>query len=369
MGGNKVYTTELIKALGEFFPENDYYIITYWRRRQSCIRDVGRHSSYKFWNILPNPRILGRRLTSPVTRVNNYIQYYLSASFDLYHCTNPLSFPGKIKNIGVTIHDLIGLREEPWASIGSKEFFCQNISKIVNESKVIFTDSDHTKSQVIERFPKIENKIKVTHLAASPIFHTKEVDRLFLTRFGIKDVNKSYFLFVGEIQPRKNIKSMIKAFTLLPDKVKKEFNFVLIGRAKNKKYLQEILADIEKSKCQIYVLSSVSDDDLVKFYNLAHAFIYVSFYEGFGLPVIEAMSCGCPVLTSDSSSLREIAVDAAILANPYDLGSIREGMLQLIMNNDLRLQIKQLGYKRASQFSWEKTARKTVEGYNFVLDM
>ncbi|NTV46570.1 MAG: glycosyltransferase family 4 protein [Chlorobiales bacterium] len=369
--GNQVYTNELIKALIKAFPENQYCIITHWHTKKGAQDTFGNSLSVRYWNMLPGQMILGKILKNQIVALNDYLQAAASGSFDLYHCTNPMRFPNRIKNVVVTLHDLIALRDEPWASGGSRRFYQSHIERILDQARVIFTVSDYTRQDAAERFPSLKDKFVVTPLAANPVFKPLEApDQKFLSHYKIPQ-DKPFLLFIGEIQPRKNIFGAIQAFEALPESVRKEVNFVVVGRARYRENQEEFDAMVAglKSRHQIFQVSNVPTEDLVRFYNAALGFVYLSFFEGFGLPVIEAMSSGCPVITSNTTSLREVSEQAALSVNPNDQEEVCEAMRQLIEQDDLRKLLRQKGLQRAREFSWEKTAQKTMAGYRKALEM
>ena len=170
-------------------------------------------------------------------------------------------------------------------------------------------------------------------------------------------VNDKYVLFVGTLQPRKNIARLIEAFSKLN---KSDLNLVIVGK-KGWKF-EEILAAPEKFGVgnKVKFLDSVTDEDLPAFYKNAICFVLPSLYEGFGLPVLEAMQYGCPVIASNVSSLPEAGGNAALYVDPLDAGDIAKKLELMINDNDLRQKFIKRGYVQVKKFSWEKTARETL---------
>ncbi len=368
--GNQTYTNELIKALVREFPENKYHIITNWRRKNEAINAFGTHTSLHYHNIMPNRLVLGKKFQIQVQQFNQKLLVATTRKYDIYHATNPVHFPQGARNGVVTLHDLIALKEEPWGSRGSKEFYRQHIRSILQHAKLIFCVSEYTAQDAIARFPELSEKVKVTPLAANPVFRALKTGREFMKPYGIRDIEKPFLLFVGEIQPRKNLESVLTCFNALPTSLKQSLQLIIIGSARlrgNQRLLETQLNNLQSQE-NVYQLQNVSTEDLVRFYNTAHIFLFPSFFEGFGLPVIEAMSCGCPVITSNTSSLKEVAADAALTVSPYQNEELRETMIQLIEDTALRDTCRQKGLKRAREFSWSKTAHKTMEGYQQVLE-
>lgn len=166
--------------------------------------------------------------------------------------------------------------------------------------------------------------------------------------------SKTYYLFVGTIQPRKNLERLIRAF------VKVDKTLIIVGQ---KGWLSDEIYQLPKKlkiEDRVKFLGYVPDEKLPSLYSGAIALVFPSLFEGFGLPILEAQACGCPVITSNLSSMPEVAGQGAIYVNPYSVQSIRDGMIK-IMNNDLRFKIKDLGFKNIKRFSWEKCARETLQ--------
>jgi len=208
----------------------------------------------------------------------------------------------------------------------------------------------------------------VIYTSADPRFkflRDKEAARSYiLHQYGIKD---PFILYVGTLEPRKNIPTLIHAFA----KVKKDGfpqKLLLIG-GKGWKY-EEIFSAINELSLtdQILIPGYVPDEDLVYFYNVADLFVYPSLYEGFGLPPLEAMACGTPVITSNKSSLPEVVGDAALLVDPLDVRALAGAIERVLANEELRAQLSERGLKRAKFFSWKKTAERTWEVYRAVGD-
>lgn len=367
--GNQVYTSELIKALLKYHPEHQYHLITHWHTNKRVKQYYGHSDALVYRNLLPSHLILGKAFKNTIASLNQSIQGWVSGSFDLYHCTNPVRFPNQVNNAVVTLHDLIALSEKPWVKQNTAEFYKKNIERILKKAKLVFAVSHYTKSEAIKHFPDIEDKIIVTPLGSNQQFTNKEVERAFLAKYGIKDTQKPYLLYVGELQHRKNVFKMLEAFGSLPKSLINSCNFVFIGKAKVKTIQEEFeqLKEKLKADTNIYQLSGISSEDLINFYNAAEGMVFVSLFEGFGLPVLEAMQCGCPVITSNTTSLTEVAGTAALKVNPEDIEEIRAAMIKLLEDSTLKKELKLKGFKQAKKYSWKKTAELTLEGYKMAI--
>ena len=367
--GNRTYTVELIRALAGLATSDEWQLITYWRKKRKTREIFGPAPQYAIRNTMPHPLLLGRQLMFLVDAMRPVFERLVARQCDLFHCTNPINFPLSAPRVVTTIHDLIVLHEEPWVPNYVKSFFRENVAAIVNRSLLIFADSAATLDDIVARYPAAREKTAVIPLAVNPCFTRTASDRSFLSRYGLGDTERPYLLSVGEIQPRKNTLAMIECFESLAGRFP-GVHFILIGQARKNAYTGEVLRHIADSpvRDRIQILHSVGDDDLVRFYNHAEGMVYFSFFEGFGLPILEAMACGCPVAASRTSSMVEIADGAAVMVDPHSFDAMRDGMLRLLDNNVLREELRAKGLKRAAQYSWKKTAELTYAGYKKALN-
>ena len=185
-----------------------------------------------------------------------------------------------------------------------------------------------------------------------------------LQRHGLQ---ADYFLHVGTLEPRKNLVRLIQAFDLVRRKSHEDIQLVLAG-GKGWKY-ESIFEEIHRLNLHdsVRLLGYVPDEDLPGLIKGARAVVYPSLYEGFGIPPLEAMAVGTPVLTSNTSSLPEVVGDAAVLVDPEDVGSIASGMEDIWTDGDLRQSLQEKGWLRAQRFAWDKSARQTMDLYNRLL--
>jgi len=228
--------------------------------------------------------------------------------------------------------------------------------------------SENTKLDMEKQLKISANDISVIYTAPDPRFKflvDKEAARDYIGRqYGIKD---PFILYVGTLEPRKNIPSLIHAFA----KLKQDgftHKLLLIG-GKGWKY-ESVFSTITELKLEddVAVLGYVPDDDLLLFYNVADVFVYPSVYEGFGLPPLEAMACGVPVITSNVSSLPEVVGGAGLLINPKDISDIANALERILCDFSLRKNLIQKGLQRSAEFKWEKTAEETFEVYRTVYE-
>ena len=265
----------------------------------------------------------------------------------------------------MTIHDLSFIKHPEYASWMVRNTYFNRIEQCLKYTDSVITFSQHSKKDIIETFKVKPEKIYLTSQASryEKVSYLQDINH----HFPLLDSFKPYLLFVSNLEPRKNIGNLIKAFEYLKKHHKIEHNLIIIGQ-KGWRY-QSILSLINKSEWKQYIhhLGYLSDKEVALFYTQADVFVYPSYYEGFGLPVLEAMSLGAPVVTSNTSSLPEVAGDAAILINPESPRELADAILAIITNSQLRNELIKKGQERSKLFSWEKTARETLAVYQSLL--
>jgi glycosyltransferase involved in cell wall biosynthesis len=252
----------------------------------------------------------------------------------------------------ITVHDLTPLIFPQYHNWKRRIFFRLFLKRTISMSDAVIVDSQSTKEDVSTLFTIPENKINVVYLASD----MKPSNVQLSSKYGIKG---DYLLYVGTVEPRKNLLRLIEAFDQLDQKLK----LVIVGVSgwDNK-------AVYKTKNPNIIFTGYVPEEDLPIFYCNAKLFIYPSIYEGFGFPILEAMNCGCPVITSNISSMPEVAGDAALLVDPYSVEEIKGAVQRLLSDVKLRKRLIDNGYRQASRFSWEKTANETIKVYEKVLE-
>ncbi|MBD2099628.1 glycosyltransferase family 1 protein [Leptolyngbya sp. FACHB-261] len=214
------------------------------------------------------------------------------------------------------------------------------------------------------------SKVFVTHLAASDLFYPcpdSQQILISLKRYGIPET--PYILSLSTLEPRKNIDHTIRSFTklVLQENIK-DLNLVLVGtKGWNYDKIFSEIAGSSQLKDRIFVTGYVADEDLAALYSGALAFVYPSFYEGFGLPPLEAMQCGIPVITSNTSSLPEVVGDAGIMVSPTDTDALCHSLLEVYNNSSLRASMAKKSLERAKKFSWKRCTQETIAAYKVAL--
>jgi len=237
-----------------------------------------------------------------------------------------------------------------------------------NKTDHIIADSFSTKNDLLETFSNLkDNNVSVIHLAASSVFKKSPKSDIenFVKKYGLP---KRYFLSLATQEPRKNLKNLIEAFKLFrQNSAFDDIALVLVG---GKGWLDQGMEDTqnEYKKYKIFNLGFLEDVLLPQLYSGALAFVYPSFYEGFGLPVLEAMSCGRPIITSQNSSLPEVAGDSALYVDPYSVDSIKSSLKEIADNSVLQEELSSKAIQKSKEFSWEKTAEQTEVIYDKLLN-
>ncbi|WP_084201418.1 glycosyltransferase family 4 protein [Geobacter pickeringii] len=279
----------------------------------------------------------------------------------------------KIKNVKrfITVYDLIPLLHPEYFEFKEDHLLRRVVDCIDPETHVIAI-SQSTKDDLCSYRKQIDpSRIVVTHLAASPFFYKIYDNKKIAEKLAKYSIpNRPYILSLSTLEPRKNIDHIIRCFAKIINQEKiDDLCLVLVG-SKGWDYSKifEELSKYESMSDRIIVTGYVSDEDLAALYSGALAFVYPSLYEGFGLPPLEAMQCGVPVITSNTSSLPEVVGDAGILVDPRDGDSLCEAILSLYNDTSRRAVLSELSLQRSSQFSWTKCVDETIAAYRSAIE-
>jgi glycosyltransferase involved in cell wall biosynthesis len=261
----------------------------------------------------------------------------------------------------IFLHDLTPINNPQFHTKIIKKEFAKILKSIKNDT-LIFVNSECTKNDFLKHYPKFKNnKIIVALLAADKkkFYIFKNKAEKILQKYEIP-TNEKYFLSLGSLNPRKNLEFIVESFEkFLRQNPKASINLVLAGAIGWKS--DELLKKANKKR--IFITGFIEDNDLKVIYNGALAFVYPSLYEGFGLPVLEAMQCGLPIITSNTTSLPEVAGDAGILIDPTNKEELVKAFEKLYINKELRKNLIKKSLSRIKKFSWEKTAKKIISAF------
>jgi glycosyltransferase involved in cell wall biosynthesis len=273
-------------------------------------------------------------------------------TFDFFHSptyTIPLLFAPKGL---LTIHDLIPLRFPKDFGLGHRLFFRFVVHRAVARCLKVFTVSEQSRNDIVTFLHGRKEQVVITQNGLDSHWGPKPGDPAFNRRYGL---DQGYLVFVGNPKPHKNFLRVLSAFDLLIQEDHYPGKLVCVGIPSCK--LSSELKD------RVLILPFCDDQDLALFYSGADLLAAPSIYEGFGLPVLEAMACGCPVLIGNQGALAEVAGKAGFLVNPYDIHAIKVGMREIIYHSGLRQTLRDQGLNEAQKYSWEKSARVVLETY------
>jgi glycosyltransferase involved in cell wall biosynthesis len=267
----------------------------------------------------------------------------------------------------ITVHDLAFLLYPHFLTKESARYY-GHIDQAVRWTDHIIAVSESTKRDTIQHLGVPEDKITVVYEAANPIFEPvarDEARQHVLNRHG---VDGPFVLFVSTIEPRKNVPTLIRALNQLQECYKEDVKLVLAG---GRGWLfEDAFAVVDELNLdgQVHFVGRVSSQDLLYLYNAAEMLAHPAFYEGFGLPPLEAMACGLPAIVSNVASLPEVVGDAGMLVDPHDVDELTVAMWRVLNDSELREDLQQKGFRQAARFSWERAARETAAIYEIAYE-
>jgi len=260
----------------------------------------------------------------------------------------------------VTVHDLAFLRYDNVHPHLNRWYLTWITRASVRRAKCVIAVSESTKKELEQLLGVPTDKIRVIHNGVSRHFRKVPPTEAAQVRERYR-LPDNYILYVGNIEPRKNLPVLLKAFDQIKEKSFVPHQLVILGQRAWMYGAVDSTWQALKAKDHVVFTGYVPAEDLPAIYSLADVFVYPSLYEGFGLPVLEAMACGTPVITSNTSSLPEVAGDAAELVDPRSVDALSRALCRLIHDHNYRQQLVRKGLERAAMFSWERTAVATLE--------
>lgn len=298
---------------------------------------------------------------------NSALAYTLrNRSFDLYFEPDFIPLPITYKYLIITLHDFSFHLHKEWHPKARTLYFQKHFWKHLTRANHFIFISDFIRKQAIEEFGLDTTKCTTIHCGVNHnLFRPMTTQELE----GIKQryhLHEPFILFTGSVEPRKNIQNLLKAYLSLPYSLRKEVKLLLIGFSGWRN--EEIMHTVQANAQDIRYLGYVPENDLAGLYNLAELFVYPSFYEGFGLPPLEAMACGTPVIVSNTSAMPEVCGEAALYVTPEDSDQIASAILALLSDQSLRNELSNAGKARARLFSWDKAAEQHLMLFHKVME-
>lgn len=292
---------------------------------------------------------------------------YKVNSNTIYHATNFITVPTRYAKQVITIHDLAFLKFPNVVEEHIYRYLVDWVSYSVEISDEIIADSLSTKNDLIDLFEVPENKVTVVYLAAED--HFQKQTNIEINRIRKKyDIPERYMLFVGTLEPKKNLITLVEAIYHLKKVYSIVEKLVIVG-AKGWKY-DPLFETVKNYKLEndVIFLGYIEDKDLPSVYSGACVFTFPSIYEGFGIPLLEAMQCEVPIIASSTSSIPEVVGDAGLLVKPLDVEEWVHGIYQILTDVTLRQDLVNRGKRQAEKFSWKKVASETAEVYKKALN-
>jgi len=358
--GIGTYTYELIENMNKIDSSNDYLIFLpdtnsfdIKLRNNFKLRNINVNSKNNFWDEVNIPNILK------------------DSEVELYHVPqNGIGLPMDKKcKFVITLHDIIPYKMPETVSSRYLKIFTEELPKIIPLCDGIITVSNFSKDDIANAFNFPKDKIFVTYLSAEDIY--KPIDKFKSKKIIEKEygISGDFILYVGGFSPRKNITGIIKAFEHIKNRIDKNLKLVIAGK-KGISY-QNYISLTEKLNLTSSVIfpGFIDLSDMPYLYNSAKLLVYPSFYEGFGLPPLEAMACGTPVIVSNSTSLTEIFNKSSIMVNPYNIDALGEAIYECLENNILRRQLISRGFNLCKNLTWKNTALSTINSYKSILEI
>lgn len=359
LGGNESYATNLIEALATIDSVNKY---TLYVTRDEAVA--------KFSNRWPNFVVRQTRPHTPLIRIPLTLSAELRKNpVDVLHVqfTAPPFAPCPVV---VSIHDLSFEHLPETFKRRSRAQLRLTVRRSARKAAHILALSEHARADIVSTYGISPHLVTAIPLAAadrfSPIDDERELQRVRHT-YGIAG---DYILSVGSIQPRKNLGRLVAAYARLRRaKPNSELPKLVIVGKRAWLYAETLAAIRDNGVSDSVILTGyIPEADLPALYSGALCFVYPSYFEGFGLPPLEAMKCGAPVIAGNRTSLSEVVGDAGLLVDPLDTDAIAAGLAQLLDNPDLRHELSVKGLERSNLFEWNKTAKRTLEVYQRAVD-
>jgi len=309
-------------------------------------------------DISPSMRLLWEQISFPKLAINQHLDLLHSL-----HYTMPLAYPGRTV---VTFHDMTFFLFPHHHTLPKRYFFRFFIRASSRQAVALIADSESTRQDAIRLVGVSPGKIFTVQLGVTQEFRPMRDNTILQQARQKYHLPEHYLLYVGMIEPRKNLPTLLQAYAAVADQMP-DHRLVVVGP---KGWMVEnILQQAGQLNIsdKVYFTGYVEQVDLPLIYNMADVFIYPSVYEGFGLPVLEAMACGTPVITSNVSSMPEIIGDAGVLVTPNDSQALARSLLELINDPMERQRLSIRGLERAAAFTWKRTAEKTIAVYRHIL--
>ncbi|MBD3278714.1 MAG: glycosyltransferase [Candidatus Aegiribacteria sp.] len=360
------YSRAIINELLRSYPQMEVVLLsTFSKSRLRRLKGVfGEPANLEIKPVLPNPMALGNSLKSFVSHIRSLLLNFHARKMDVLHLTVPFADRVGASNIVLTVHDLFPLLLDEYQGEEAYREFRRNAGFMIRKAAAVITPTEYISRQVSSLFPAAEGKTHVVSHGVDPVFRPGGEPGADTPPM-MKNVD-DYFLYVGSSYPRKNLRKLLEAWSILKTDAGIRIRLVLVmsGVERHIRRFSEFLEDYDTPG--VIRLEGVEDPTLSQLYSGAKALVFPSREEGFGLPVLEAMKSGCPVITSRASCLPEVAGEAALYIDPEDEVDIAKAMARILEEPEIIARLVKAGATRAELFSWEKCAEETYRIYKAV---
>ena len=356
------YARGLIEGLGVYYPENDYFLYT------PPFKTTGRDWFKKYPKMaLRTPKNFLLRTLGPLRRSLFLSHELKDDGLDLFHGLShelPFGIEASGVKTAVTIHDLLFMRYPHLFSPIDRTIYYYKWKYSIGTADSVIAVCEQTKEDILQFFTVSEDKVRVVYQSCHPRYYTpcsKEAIERIEKKYGLP---AKYILYVGAIEENKNTFSLVKAFSLLG---RQDASLVLVGEGKSYKEMIEREVRDLGIEDRVYFLGRIPDDDLPAVYQAAQFFVYPSFFEGFGRPILEAFFSGKAVITSDSSGMKEAGGGGALYIDPDSIKELKEAMECLLDDGHQRKLLAHQGRNHAEKFHHQKTSKAMMAVYSELL--
>ncbi len=366
--GSGQYTLQLLKHLPQVAPQHEYALV------------VPHKGSFKIHDITAGTDLQSlasniRRPTSDFRKLlfEQSVMPRAARAYEANLLHVPYWAPPLRSNVPivVTIHDIIPLVLPQYRGRVLGRAYTQLVSAAARGATLILTDSDASRSDIIEHLRIPADRVRTIYLAANPEFsdHLDPINIAALRKN--YDLPEEYVLYLGGFDARKNIETLLQVYTWAQDVLGESYPLVIAGGLPDRHdaffHDPRVIAQQIEVENVVHCVGRVAEEDKVALFQQARAFLYPTLYEGFGLPALEALACGVPVIGSNASSVPEIVGDAGILVEPQDARAMAGALIAVCTEDPLHAELSERALKQAAKFTWEKCARETAQAYESAI--
>ncbi|HNT33460.1 MAG TPA: glycosyltransferase family 1 protein [bacterium] len=355
------YTTHLVEALAAVDRVNQYTLYPVFFDNFPPTYDRATCPEQDNFSLFG--KSLSRRKLTHLWHKSGMPKEQLFGQQDVFHSTTFSSPELTESSLIVTLYDLSFWTHPQCHRPINRRYCAERCCLAARRASRLIAISEATKRDILKYLHVPEERVVVTPLAAHPRFRPVEdawCKHQVLMKYGLLT---DYIFSLGSLEPRKNIATLIRAYSALPDRLRRTTHLAIAGaKGWKNSNLFALIEQLSLGDC-VKVLGYVPDDDLPALYSSASVFVYPSLYEGFGLPALEAMACGAPVIVSNTSSLPEVVGTAGIQIEPTDVEALTQAILRVLLQPDLSEELRRKGIEQAHRFSWQRTAELTLQAY------